>query len=135
MSGMPLDRAINHERRALMALKDVYAETRCFRRTHGAHMERESERVWKTLPLNTPAHVRSYLRGYAHALWDGLYKDCFEFCYSDKDGTLFSTSKTSTHRLTEEFYTRNEGHLLGQMECSHYWIGTSKKWSTTELEG
>lgn len=132
-SGMHLDTALNHQRRSISAVIDCFSCSRSFKSTHGWHMQRMNERVWDRLPKNTPQHVRSYVHGYAVALWDALYRYDLEFCYLGTDGVLYSTHKDSVHRKTEEFYARNEGHLLGQLPGNHYWKGTDKLWSTAEV--
>lgn len=131
-SGMSIDRALRLQGDGVGRIIELFSMTRLCHRTHGAHIVAH-EKIKSGLPSNTPQWVRAYLDGYATALWKDLYFRDLEFCYLAEDGTLYSTHKQSTHRLTEEFYARGEGHLINRMMGDHYWKGTSRVWSTSYL--
>lgn len=90
-------------------------------------------RVWNVLSSKTPAgkarysrETRGYASGFNAALFQRVMREKLEFCYLGPDGVLFSTHKASKHRLTEEFYKENKGHLLGTYPCTHVWKDTDK---------
>lgn len=72
--------------------------------------------------------LQGWVSGVIHAERERLWQEV-EFCYRDKDGVVYSTHRDSTRRTTEEFYARNEGHLLGSMECAHLWKGSDKEYT------
>ena len=71
---------------------------------------------------------QGYSRGLIAAHNSAIWKNV-EFCYRDKDGTIFSTAKNSMHRSIEEFYGNGTSKLINDMECAHLWIGSYKEYT------
>lgn len=127
---MKLNRAVAIQSHLKGRLGDVYASARIFHLT-SKQLNKRAFGIYDGLPKDIPRHVREFIRGYEARLQDELYQRDLEFCYL-YDGVLYSTHKESTHRLTEEFYDRNEGHLLCNCPNGHYWKGTNKPYFTGE---
>jgi hypothetical protein len=72
---------------------------------------------------------QGYSRGLIAAHNSAIWFDV-EFCYRDKNGTIFSTAKNSMHRSIEEFYGNGTLSLINDMECAHLWIGSYKEYTT-----
>ncbi len=120
-------------RQAASRVHEVFS---LIRSTHGTHTEllrQLDAQIWAPMRERTPkgrnrytASERNYVSGYKDALYDALWRD-MEFCYRDANGTLFTTDKGKTNkRQTEEFYARQAGAELGNMEAAHVWRGTDK---------
>lgn len=127
---MKLKRAVEVQNHLVMCVRDAVSCGRICKMSHSEICERAASYVAKA-PRGTPRHVREYVMGYYRAIVDALWLEV-EFCYRDADGVVYSTHKDSARRRTEEFYARNEGHLLSGMECAHLWKGSDKeftKWS------
>lgn len=110
---------------------EVYSTIRICRMTHAeaiAEVKRlitdEAYRKYANGRHVYSVWTRGFVSGLDRAHYNALWREV-EFCYL-VDGVLYSTHKTSTHRLTEEFYARGEGHLLSKAEGRHYWLGTDK---------
>ncbi len=89
------------------------------------------ERVDKPLAersaAGNPRHskfVRGFAYGVKRAGYQNIERNELEFCYRDALGVLYSTRRGSTHKSTEDFYTRGVGSQLGNMECGHVWRDT-----------
>ncbi len=72
--------------------------------------------------------MSGYVSGYIAAKRNEIWQSKVEFCYEYK-GELYSTHKNSTRKTTQEFYDRNEGHILADCVGRHYWMGTDKAYS------
>jgi len=62
--------AYNHQVRLITILCDIWSTTIIFHRCHRDHIEAMT-RLWDDEGLKRcPGHVKSYINGYARALWD-----------------------------------------------------------------
>lgn len=128
---MKLDKAINHQRQLISAVKTAVSMGRVMKET-STKIHARTLTIMRNAPKGLPRHVRDYVQGYIHALLDALWLEV-EFCYRDAEGVIFSTQQGSTHRSTEEFYLNNKGHLLADMESAQLWKGTDKPYTEWSL--
>lgn len=70
-------------------------------------------------------YVEGYAAGIIAAQRSRIWREKVEFCFL-VDGVLYSTWKNTTRRKTQEFYDRNEGHILANAPSSHYWLNSDK---------
>lgn len=70
-----------------------------------------------------------YLNAFAFGVYlsetKRILQDEVEFCYI-VDGELYSTSKDTTHKSTNELYTLNRGEELLALSGNYYWKNTNK---------
>ena len=121
---MNLSTAVRRQNNGIQRLKDLYSKARSYHMTC-TDIANESVKV-RNLEV-IPRHVKEYLRGYDHALWEGLYQD-LEFCYVI-DGKIYSVDKKSD-RYYEKFGI--QPCELSDKPCAHFWKGTDKPFSTVE---
>lgn len=113
-------------------IADFYSSTRSFRLTSAEMQERRQTYILSELSRKHgkravySAYVAGYVAGLEAAHRAEMYRFHLEYCFC-VDGVLYSTHRDSTHRKTEEFYARGEGHILGNAPVhGHYWKGTDK---------
>lgn len=113
-------------------VSDAYNMARLSRMPHSEFLAYRAK--WIAAELNRKhgkravysAYVKGYVSGLEAAENARLYREFLEYCYL-VGGVLYSTHRDSTHRKTEEFYSRNAGHELGNAEAhGHYWKGSDK---------
>jgi hypothetical protein len=124
MKPVPLrsaDIAHRKQAKALTALRDLYSQAESF----GLPSEIINARFHEILTVtckHAPEYVRTYLRGYRHALDDQLYRHCL--CYGGYlDGKFYSTHGNRAdyyekHGINARDYAEN-GRVVGS---GHYWI-------------
>jgi len=121
---MKVDTALNHQKLAIQATRDLWRSARVFHLSHKTILERRD--VIMARLDKCPRWVRETVLAvnseYLHQVYDYL-----EFCYMGKDGVLYSTHKKSKHRSTEEFYSSGRGHELFHLQGDHYWRGSKDK--------
>lgn len=123
-------------------VSNIFITASACRWTHSRLVDELGTKVWTPLNQRFPNGKRKfsqYLCGYAsglvHAYTDAIWRNDVEFVYRSTDGALFSTSKNSTHRSTEEFYSAGRGCELGNMDCAHVWRGTDKPFTEFKKAG
>lgn len=110
---------------------ELYSMARLCKMSHPRFMERRQAQVLAELTRKYggkravySAYVHGYVSGLMRAHDAALYRYHLEFCYL-VDGVLYATGQHSeTHRLTDEFYSTNRGHLLSSAPSGHYWKGS-----------
>jgi hypothetical protein len=117
--------AYNHRERAAAAIQEAYSTARICHQD----METLTERILeiRATIAHCPTWVTAYIDGQKNLMFDQLFRYHLEFCYMDKDGTLFSTWKQSSHRNTNEFFDSGRGAELADLPGNHYWMGTEKR--------
>lgn len=70
-----------------------------------------------------------FAQGLIYLEIQNIWHEHIEFVYKNEQGVLFSTHKQSTFRRTEEYFSSNRGHELGDLPCAHVWRGTEKLWT------
>lgn len=126
-SGLTIGESIDVQSRFKLRAADLISMVRICKMTSADFNERWNA-ILGQMPQRTPRWVTNYLQGYRDAKLEQIYREDLEFCYVDTDGVMYSTNKKSEHRLTEEFYAKNQGHLLSDMPNGHYWKGSRKVW-------
>lgn len=78
------------------SIRDCFSSSEHFRSTHADHMARIDAYVWTSSRYRSlPNYRKEYLRGYASALWDGLYRDKFIWVLWDRRAGIVGDDGTS----------------------------------------
>lgn len=111
----------------------VYSSAKLFHKSSEEIREYIHNNITQEVLSVTPKGRKRYsawMRGYVAGLVAMCNKEMYnhvEFCY-EVDGVLFSTSKDSNRRTTEEFYTSNRGHELLDKQGYFYYKDADVKY-------
>lgn len=117
---------------------ELFSTVRVCRMTSAQVIERTDSAIYEELNRKhgTRAVYSSYVKGYVAGLISAararIYAEQVEFCYVI-DGVIFSTHKTSSHRLTEEFYSAGRGAELANYPSGHFWKDSNKPYTGPSL--
>lgn len=126
---MKTNKALELQQTFARRIAEVYRETVHFGRSHLEHIERMKQIVWDpSESAKVPYWLRSYLRGYDHALWNSLSApgwngtpSALESVSIGPDGRVFTRFSDAWHVESTEYKLTMRAEIRWRHKPERYW--------------